>query len=43
MDYVLKSYNNKNIAVISHCQFLSEFLNKDFESIKHCYPYKINF
>ena len=39
----LKSYNNINIAVISHCQFLSEFLNKDFESIKHCYPYKINF
>ena len=38
----LKKYKNKNIAVVGHCQFFSELLYKNCESIKHCYPYKIN-
>jgi len=38
----LNQYKNKNIAIIGHCLFFSEILNKDFKTIKHCYPYKIN-
>ena len=40
---ILSKYKNKNIAVIGHCSFFGEFLNRDLETIQHCYPYHIVF
>lgn len=41
-DYI-KNRDEKNIAVVSHCSFISYFLYSNFKKIYHCQPYVFNF
>jgi broad specificity phosphatase PhoE len=42
LKYYIKKRDEQNIAIISHCSFISYFLYSDFKKILHCKPYVFN-